>query len=160
MGLRPEAPAELHRPREAAVAAERGVLEACDQVLGQHLWVLEHVFDTARRGATTTALDRYVAQPDAAFSWKKAAELADPAMRERLLAVFSGHGIARGNDVALLLSDFGEDDSDPLEGAIDFSRMAKFRIPEEMTNATRWYAAMMARPAALAGTVANQARVL
>jgi glutathione S-transferase len=38
--------------------------------------------------------------------------------------------------------------------AIDFSRMAKFSIPEEMTNATRWYAAMMARPAALAGTVA------
>jgi len=32
--------------------------------------------------------------------------------------------------------------------------MAKFAIPEEMANAKRWYAAMMARPAALAGTVA------
>jgi len=38
--------------------------------------------------------------------------------------------------------------------SIDFSRMAKFRIPEEMSHAARWYAAMMARPAALAGTVA------
>ena len=38
--------------------------------------------------------------------------------------------------------------------SIDFARMARFRIPEEMTNAVRWYAAMMARPAALAGTVA------
>lgn len=35
--------------------------------------------DTARRGATATALDRYVAQPDASFTWKKAAELSDPA---------------------------------------------------------------------------------
>ncbi len=34
--------------------------------------------DTARRGKTETALDRYVAAPDAAFSWKKAAELRDP----------------------------------------------------------------------------------
>lgn len=39
--------------------------------------------------------------------------------------------------------------------AIDFSRMAKFAIPEEMANVRRWYAAMMARPAALAGTVAG-----
>lgn len=37
--------------------------------------------------------------------------------------------------------------------AIDFSRMAKFSIPEEMANVKRWYAAMMARPAAKAGTV-------
>jgi PhoPQ-activated pathogenicity-related protein len=33
--------------------------------------------DTARHGKTETALDRYVAAPDAAFSWKKAAELGD-----------------------------------------------------------------------------------
>lgn len=39
--------------------------------------------------------------------------------------------------------------------AIDFSRMAKFAIPEALTNARRWYAAMVARPAALAGTVAT-----
>ena len=38
--------------------------------------------------------------------------------------------------------------------AIDFSRMAKFAIPEEMANVTRWYAGMLARPAAKAGTVA------
>jgi glutathione S-transferase len=35
--------------------------------------------------------------------------------------------------------------------AIDFARMAKFKVPEEMKNVTRWYAAMMARPAAKAG---------
>lgn len=33
--------------------------------------------DTARRGATETALDRYVAQPDPSFAWKKVAELRD-----------------------------------------------------------------------------------
>ena len=33
--------------------------------------------DTARRGKTETALDRYVAQPDASFTWQKAAELSD-----------------------------------------------------------------------------------
>lgn len=35
--------------------------------------------------------------------------------------------------------------------AIDFSRMARFTIPEEFTNVRRWYEAMMARPAAKAG---------
>jgi PhoPQ-activated pathogenicity-related protein len=35
--------------------------------------------DTARRGKSETALDRYVAQPDPSYSWKKAAEMADPA---------------------------------------------------------------------------------
>jgi glutathione S-transferase len=34
---------------------------------------------------------------------------------------------------------------------IDFARMAKFRPPEELANVGRWYAAMMARPAAQAG---------
>lgn len=38
--------------------------------------------------------------------------------------------------------------------SIDFSRMAKFAVPDDMPNVKRWYAAMMARPAALAGTVA------
>jgi PhoPQ-activated pathogenicity-related protein len=33
--------------------------------------------DTARRGRTETALDRYVAQPDDSFSWKKADEMSD-----------------------------------------------------------------------------------
>ena len=35
--------------------------------------------------------------------------------------------------------------------AIDFSRMAKFSVPEEFANVRRWYEAMMARPAAKAG---------
>jgi glutathione S-transferase len=35
--------------------------------------------------------------------------------------------------------------------AIDFSRMARFAIPEEFANVRRWYDAMMARPAAKAG---------
>ncbi|NBB16812.1 glutathione S-transferase [Caulobacter sp. SLTY] len=38
--------------------------------------------------------------------------------------------------------------------AIDFSRMAKFSIPEDLTHARRWYEAMMARPAAAAGVKA------
>lgn len=33
--------------------------------------------ETTRHGKTATALDRYVAQPDAAFAWKKAAEVSD-----------------------------------------------------------------------------------
>lgn len=33
--------------------------------------------DTARRGLTETALDRYVTKPDASFAWKKVAELRD-----------------------------------------------------------------------------------
>lgn len=35
--------------------------------------------------------------------------------------------------------------------AIDFSRMAKFSVPEEFANVRRWYEAMMERPAAKAG---------
>lgn len=35
--------------------------------------------------------------------------------------------------------------------AIDFARMARFKPPEELQNVGRWYAAMMARPAAQAG---------
>lgn len=35
--------------------------------------------DTARHGQTETALDRYVAAPDASFKWNKVAELPDPA---------------------------------------------------------------------------------
>jgi len=38
--------------------------------------------------------------------------------------------------------------------SLDFSRMAKFVVPDEMTNVKRWYEAMMSRPAAKAGTVA------
>jgi glutathione S-transferase len=38
--------------------------------------------------------------------------------------------------------------------SIDFARMAKFRIAEELSHAQRWYAAMMERPAAKAGTAA------
>jgi len=36
--------------------------------------------------------------------------------------------------------------------AIDFSRMAKFSVPEEFAQVRRWYDAMMAREAAKAGT--------
>jgi len=36
--------------------------------------------------------------------------------------------------------------------SIDFARMARFRPPEELEHLGRWYAAMMARPAAQAGT--------
>lgn len=36
--------------------------------------------------------------------------------------------------------------------SIDFSRMARFAIPEDAPNVKRWYEAMQARPAAKAGT--------
>lgn len=36
--------------------------------------------------------------------------------------------------------------------SIDFSRMARFAIPEDAPNVKRWYDAMLARPAAKAGT--------
>ena len=35
--------------------------------------------------------------------------------------------------------------------AIDFSRMAKFSVPEAFANVRRWYEAMMSREAAKAG---------
>ncbi|MFI4935807.1 MAG: glutathione S-transferase family protein [Caulobacterales bacterium] len=35
---------------------------------------------------------------------------------------------------------------------MDFARMVKFAVPEEMTNLTRWLSAMRARPSASAGT--------
>ncbi len=38
--------------------------------------------------------------------------------------------------------------------AIDFSRMARFSIPEDLSHARRWYEAMLARPAAKAGVSA------
>lgn len=37
--------------------------------------------------------------------------------------------------------------------SIDFSRMAKFAVPDEMEHVKHWYAGMMARPAAQAGQV-------
>jgi glutathione S-transferase len=38
--------------------------------------------------------------------------------------------------------------------SLDFSRMARFVVPDEMENLKRWYAGMLARPAAAAGAVA------
>jgi glutathione S-transferase len=35
---------------------------------------------------------------------------------------------------------------------LDFARMVKFAVPEELTHVTRWLAAMRARPSASAGT--------
>jgi len=41
--------------------------------------------------------------------------------------------------------------------SIDFSRMAKFVVPDEMEHVKHWYEGMLARPAAKAGTVARDA---
>lgn len=46
---------------------------------------------TARNGVTTTALDRYVAKPDPAFSWKKAASLSEEGISADVLDVISQH---------------------------------------------------------------------
>lgn len=45
--------------------------------------------DSARRSQTETALDRYVAQPDTSFSWKKVSELSDPRGTAYLLDLVS-----------------------------------------------------------------------
>ncbi len=50
-----------------------------------------HAADTARRGKTETALDRYVAAPDAAFAWKKTAELSDARGTAYVLDLVSQH---------------------------------------------------------------------
>ncbi len=47
--------------------------------------------ETARHGKTETALDRYVAAPDAAFAWKKAAELSDARGTAYVLDLVSQH---------------------------------------------------------------------
>jgi hypothetical protein len=63
-------------------------------------------------------------------------ENVEPAIREwfgrgnsqlenRLLFYFSGHGTARGSDVALLLADYGATVGNALEGAIDFGEFVQ-----------------------------------
>ena len=47
--------------------------------------------DTARRGATETALDRYVAKPDAAFAWKKVSATPLPGATGYALDLISQH---------------------------------------------------------------------
>ncbi len=47
--------------------------------------------DTARRGRTETALDRYVAQPDPNFCWTKTAELSDGTGTAYILDLVSQH---------------------------------------------------------------------
>ncbi len=61
---RPLRLARLARPSLAFLLAASAALFAADNL---------------RRGATTTALDRYIAAPDASFSWKKIAEQRDEA---------------------------------------------------------------------------------
>ena len=51
-------------------------------------------------------------------AWK---EKGDENENNLLLFFFCGHGIAQGPDVALLLQDFGSDQDDPLNAALDFS---------------------------------------
>lgn len=41
----------------------------------------------------------------------------------RLFFYFCGHGVSQGNDLALLMADFGADEENPLQGAIDFRRL-------------------------------------
>jgi Caspase domain len=41
----------------------------------------------------------------------------------RLIFYFCGHGISQGDDMALLASDFGADDDNPLNAALDFRKL-------------------------------------
>jgi hypothetical protein len=57
---------------------------------------------------------------EAIREWKKRAT-SNP--NNRLIFYFCGHGISQGDDMALLLSDFGADDDNPLHGALDFRQL-------------------------------------
>ena len=52
--------------------------------------------DTARRGATETALDRYVAKADPSFAWKKVAEVRDEAATGYSLDMVSQQWLSPG----------------------------------------------------------------
>ncbi len=52
--------------------------------------------------------------------WK---DLGNAGSENQLIFYFCGHGIADGSATTLLLEDYGEVDDNPLEGAVDFSRM-------------------------------------
>ncbi len=68
---------------------------------------------------------------DAIKEW---AERGNQDIRDRLLFFYSGHGMARDPDLALLLEDYGADDANPLKAAISFR---EFRVGMDKFKATQ-----------------------
>jgi hypothetical protein len=66
----------------------------------------DHVIETASMGNARQAL----------AEWKNRGA----GNEDRLLFYFCGHGLGSGTKLALLLSDFGHNENDPLDAAIDF----------------------------------------
>jgi hypothetical protein len=52
--------------------------------------------------------------------WK---QRGDTSTDNRLIFYFCGHGVSQGDDMALLASDFGSDDDNPLNSALDFRKL-------------------------------------
>jgi len=69
-----------------------------------------HTVDRAEIGPVTTAVGEWFAD-------------GDTDEENLLLFYFCGHGIAQGTEYALLLSDFGRDPGNSLDGAVDFHKL-------------------------------------
>lgn len=81
----------------------------------------DFTYGPAGREKTVRAAPATMAEVEPAVrAWR---QLGNKSADHLLLFFFCGHGIARGTDLALLLSDFGAVGVAPLAGAIDFRRL-------------------------------------
>ena len=78
-------------------------------------------FDNAKAGTSGDVLEATIANLTAAVTaWR---QRADSSPDNRLVFYFCGHGISEGEDMSLLASDFNPDDANPLNQALDFSKL-------------------------------------
>ena len=95
--LRPGDPGRSQPPAPRATTRRRGVgfLQPLPRllavVLALALVVRAGATDTARHGATETALDRYVAKPDPNFAWKKVSATPEAGATSYILELVSQH---------------------------------------------------------------------
>lgn len=102
--------AEYHHP--AAPLASLALLLSEEEPAP---WVNPRTGQPCEPGAATIA-----AVTAAVTAWK---QRGDSSPDNRLILYFCGHGISEGDDMALLASDFNPDDANPLNQALDFSRL-------------------------------------
>jgi hypothetical protein len=78
-------------------------------------------FVNSRTGVATDVAEATIANVTAAVeAWK---QRGDTSPDNRLVLYYCGHGISEGDDMALLASDFDPDSGNPLNQALDFSRL-------------------------------------
>lgn len=78
-------------------------------------------FDNVKTGTSGDVLEASIANLTAAVTaWK---QRADSSPDNRLVFYFCGHGISEGEDMSLLAGDFNPDDGNPLNQALDFSKL-------------------------------------